>query len=67
MQAYLSLACFPGITTKIDNNGDISRAKLENTSMVFLQLKLSNRKPFFKKTFHEFFTVRRTNLCSCEL
>ena len=48
---HLSLACYPEITTKIDDNVEISRAKLENASMIFLQLKLSNRETFFKKNF----------------
>ena len=63
----LSLACFRGITTKIDDNVDILRAKLENTSIIFLQLKLSNKKPFFEKGFHEIFTAGRKILCFCEL
>ena len=53
---------FSRIATKIDDNVDISLSKLENTSMILLQFKLSNRESF-KKTFHEFFTVARTILC----
>ena len=46
-----SFKSIPLITTKIDDNVDISRSKLENTSIIFLQLQLSNREPFFKKNF----------------
>ena len=66
MQA-LEFSLFPGVTTKIDGSIDILRTKLENTSMIFPQLKLSNREPFFKKTFHEIFTAGRTILYFCEL
>ena len=48
----LEFSLFSRITTKIDDNVDMSRVKIENTSIIFLQLKLSNREPFFKKTFH---------------
>ena len=44
---------FSRITTKIDDNVDISLSKLENTSMILLQLKLSNRESF-KKLFMNF-------------
>ena len=39
----LASSFFPGITRNIDDNVGISRAKLENTSLIFFQLKLSNR------------------------
>ena len=52
----LTSAYFPGITTRIDNNVDISRAKLESTSIIFFQLKLSNRERFSEKNFDEIFT-----------
>ena len=45
----LTSAYFPWITTKIDDNVDTSRAKLENNSIIFFQLKLLNREPFLKK------------------
>ena len=66
MRALTSAYC-PWITTKIDDNVHISRAKLENNSIIFFQLKLLNREPFLKKKFNEIFTVRRTILCFCEL
>ena len=53
----LTSAYFPEITTKIDDNVDISRAKLENTSIIFFQLKLSNRERFLEKNFNEIFTL----------
>ena len=52
----LTSAYFPGITTRIDENVDISRAKLESTSIIFFQLKLSNRERFSEKNFDEIFT-----------
>ena len=52
----LTSAYFPGITTRIDDNVDISRAKLESTSIIFFQLKLSNRERFSEKNFDEIFT-----------
>ena len=39
----LASSFFPGITRNIDGNVGISREKLENTSLIFFQLKLSNR------------------------
>ena len=44
----LEFSLFSRDNNKIDDNVDISHAKIENTSMIFLQLKLSNREPFFK-------------------
>ena len=52
----LTSTYFPGITTRIDGNVDISRAKLESTSIIFFQLKLSNRERFSEKNFDEIFT-----------
>ena len=52
----LTSTYFPGITTRIDDNVDISRAKLESTSIIFFQLKLSNRERFSEKNFDEIFT-----------
>ena len=53
----LTSAYFPEIKTKIDDNVDISRAKLENTSIIFFQLKLSNRERLLEKNFNEIFTL----------
>ena len=52
----LTSTYFPGITTRIDGNVDISHAKLESTSIIFFQLKLSNRERFSEKNFDEIFT-----------
>ena len=55
---HLSLACFPSITTKIKVNVNISRAELENTSMIFPQLSLQIERLSVKKTFQYFFYCR---------
>ena len=55
----MSLARFPGIKTKIDDNVVISRAKLEKIFDNFPSIRLSNGEPFLKKFFYECFTAGR--------
>ena len=43
--------------TKIDDNVDISRAKLENTLIIFLKLSFPMENLSLKKIFYEFFTA----------